>query len=218
MALGTTEQREKAFFEVAFGNVSASLDKVMRLTTSRIMVTETAESAAMAHIENWAETIGKFKERILQDGLPELLKPDWTDPLVFPVALAAVASLESERVKSEVHAAVPVLLKQSDLHLDKGITTIGWQIRTFLARFFPDALGSSPLKTGLPATVDNKSLLLEYVDAVVGEVDEKTKLGYLQDTLRDIEKGGSDLSACLLIVERIIQHTKGTLPSPPSTG
>lgn len=213
MALGTIDQREKDFFKDAPRTIDMYSDPTCRLLAVHILVTETANSAVMTQIENWDNTIRDFKARILEEGLSKLACEPRKQPLALQVALAALASLEPERVKSEVRAVVPELLEHSNFYLGSGIPALGWEIRTFLARFFPEVLGPSPLKTGLPATVNNRSLLLEYVDAVVGEVDEETKLGYLQEALEDIENEGPDSNAHLLIVERLIQHTKGTSAS-----
>ncbi|KAK5664080.1 hypothetical protein OQA88_294 [Cercophora sp. LCS_1] len=210
MASGTIEKREREFFESAFQCVASNLDRGVRLITSHVMVSETAESAAAKQIDGWDKTVESFKKKILEDGLPLLSTPSSTELVELPFALEAIASLGVGQVKSEARAAVPALLKKSDVHLDKGFSAIGWEIRTFLARFFPEALGSSPLKTGLPEIVHDKSLLLQYIDAVVGEVDEKTKLGYLKEALEDIEREGSNSPTRLAVVERIIHHTKGT--------
>lgn len=149
--------------------------------------------------------------------------------LALLVALDALSDLDTEAVRPALSGAVPSLLKASNSLLAGG-DQAGWEIRTFLATHFFDVLASPfriktraeapgaasegrPVETSDSAATLDKAALLRYVDAVVRSADERRKLGYLEELLRE-DNGEQDELGRLLVIYRLIQHLKGK-PLPP---
>ncbi|KAL2270409.1 hypothetical protein VTJ83DRAFT_2593 [Remersonia thermophila] len=151
--------------------------------------------------------------------------------LALLFAIEALGVVDRQVVRETLASAAPSLLEASDALLEKSISE-GWDLRMFLANYFPEALPSPlqvnmSIKTSAPAGDDDehadgeaasglgKTALLRYVDAVVQSADEGTKLGYLRELLLGNSHSQDGLGR-LLVVYRLIQHLKGSrLPESP---
>ncbi|KAJ4304062.1 hypothetical protein N0V88_001671 [Collariella sp. IMI 366227] len=227
MTSGSPEEREKAYLKGAISVLQSSCDDseaAPRIVLLQTFISTVQSSPAVKKLEEDGLDISALKSQLLQVTSPVITSSKRTGKglLALLVALEALGDLDRETVRQALADAIPSLLKASDSLLDKGVQA-GWEVRMFVANYFPEAL-SSPLKIKMsvepqaladedgdaeadePAAALSKTALLRYVDAAVRPADEDTKLGYLKELLED--GNDQDMLGRLLVVYRLIQHLK----------
>lgn len=235
MCVANPEEREKAYIANALTVLKSECEEAYiapRLVLLRVFISVAKENEKTKGEADSLDLLSTVK--------PIITSKKWRGKRLLPLLLALEATnvLEPKAVK-KFSSAVDTLLKASNWLLEHGYQA-GWEVRTFIAKYFREELGA-PLKIATDAqpTADDseeegndtekpgsvagafeKLSVLEYVDVVVNSVDEDTKLGYLKELLL-VESETSDASSRLLIVERLIQHISGTRPpvrDDPSQG
>lgn len=223
MTSGAVENRETSYIADAVTFLQQLFDDsketAVRLILLRVLLSALLGSPAKNQVKDWSSSIITLQDLLLAEVARILRSERWQDQglLLSLAALEAVAALPKQTIRDSLSDCVPSLLNASSQHLENGIPAVGWEIRTFLADYFLDSLWS-PLKIkytlqggseGDEGTID-KATLLQYTDAVVHDAGEDTKLAYLEDMLQQGGKdGSSDTLGRLLVIHRLIQHTKG---------
>jgi nucleolar pre-ribosomal-associated protein 2 len=229
MTSGSPEEREKAYLKDAVTLLKSpceDADIAPRIVLLQAFISTVQASSGAKKLEEDGLELNGLRDQLLQVATSAVLSGKRTGKglLTLLAALEALDNLDRQAVKQALSSAVPSLLEASDSLLENGAQA-GWGIRMFLANHFPEAL-VCPLKIKMsvevpapieedgetkdsePAAALGKTALLRYVDAVVGSVDENTKLGYLKELLLE-ESDGQDALGRLLVIHRLIQHLKG---------
>ncbi|KAK3295539.1 Urb2/Npa2 family-domain-containing protein [Chaetomium fimeti] len=233
MTSGSPEEREKTYLKDAISLLQSPCQDsgtAPRLVLLQAFISTVQTSSILKKLEDDGLDLGSLKAQLLQVASPAVTAEKRTGKglLALLVALEAFNELDRQAVKQALSSAVPSLLEASDSLLENGLQA-GWEVRMFVSNHFPEALGS-PLKIKMSvesspsrekdeeetegsesaATLGKRSLL-GYVDAVVQSADEDTKLGYLKELL--LEDGeDQDMLGRQLVIYRLIQHLKGSLP------
>jgi len=171
-------------------------------------------------MKDWTSYVTTLQNLLLAEVTRILRLERWQDQglLLSLTALEAVASLPKQTVQDSLSDCFPSLLQASSQQLENGIPAVGWEIRTFLAQYSLESLGSPlKIKFALQGGIDgneegaiDKAILLQFTDAVIQEASEGRKLAYLEDMLQNDDRDSqSDMLGRLLVIHRLIQHTKG---------
>ncbi|KAL1836372.1 hypothetical protein VTJ49DRAFT_5236 [Mycothermus thermophilus] len=259
MTNGSLEEREKTYLRDAVTLIDGSRsdsDIPARVVLIHAFVSTVQASPAAKKLEGElkldalqnelrrtaSRAVQLFKDELELDAVQDQLlqtaagsaasaKRTGTGLLALLFVLDALDVVDRQVAKEMLASAVPSLLEASDALLEKGISE-GWDVRVFLANYFPEAL-PSPLQVNMSVETSTpsgdhdehaggesasglgKTALLRYVDAVVRSADEDVKLGYLRELLLD-NGHGQDALGRLLVVYRLTQHLKGSrLPDSP---
>lgn len=230
MTSGTLGEREEKYLRDAAKALETSpeeSDVPVRLIIQKAFMSAVQESTSLKQ-KNWNIDATLLQTFIGATVDPILLKVDsWKPKDVVPLLLAlqTMNLLDQNVIKEQLSRRVPSLLKMSHQLLVKGFHPAAWEMRTFLATHFSEAL-KSPLNMLLSQDEDadrpemDKTRLAEYVDAVVRDMDEAAKLGCLKDFLVEEAVDFRDRSLRLFVANRLIRNIKGTLslhPPPPIT-
>ncbi|KAK3944577.1 nucleolar pre-ribosomal-associated protein 2 [Diplogelasinospora grovesii] len=214
--------REKTYLESAVSSLQSGEWKgyypPARLVLLQAFVSVVQNSPVLKKLEKGGLRLEELKEQhLLRGATPYITKWKWPDRQLLPllIALNAVDVLDSQTITKAFSANVPSLLETSDRLLEQG-RQAGWEIRVFLARHFSKQL-EAPLRIrtlgqstdgaeqkGAFGGVDISSLQ-HYVDVVVDNADEATRLGYLKELLEDSGEGTQ-----LLIIHRLVQRIQGS--------
>ena len=230
MTNGAIGERERTYLASAISmlktNSQGSPDAISRVVLFK---------AFFSAIQQQPQALKKLKEAGLDiDGLSgnELLRQatsvvtsgKWPGKglVGLLLALEALDGLEHATVQNALSETVPSLLEASNTLVENRLPG-GWEIRMFLANYFPEALGS-PFKVKLSAATPpsdqeateqdgsasdaGEATLSQYVDAAVRNSDDTSKLGSLQELLLE-ENEAQDSTDRLYIVHRLVQHLKG---------
>ncbi|KAL2164101.1 hypothetical protein VTH06DRAFT_3315 [Thermothelomyces fergusii] len=233
MTSGNPEERERAYLREAISLLQSPCDDseaAARIVLLYAFISAARSSSAIKKLEEGGLTFKDLDSRLVQLASSTIAsgRRSGKGLLVLLLALEALSGLDREAVRSAFSASVSSLLEASNSLLEAG-SRAGWELRTFVANHFPEAL-ESPLELKMPveqsssqgedeesgnaepsAALD-KTALLQYLDAVVRSADEEAKLGYLKELL--LEPGeGQDMIGRQLVVYRLIQHLKGSRPS-----
>ena len=225
MTSGTLEEREKRYLTEASVDLQTPYEgpnTVLRLILLRSFLQATQDSPAPKQLKDWDSVTAQLKKAVVSHARPTLEK-EWHGRglLSSLFALEALDLLDGDLIKKAAGKDISTLVEASSKALDSGFETLGWEVRMFLAKHYPDALGF-PLRMVFPkqpqtdgvlstSTVD-KSALLQYVDAVVRDANDETKLGYLEKLL-DNDKSTEPASLGeLMVIYRLLQHVKSKRP------
>ncbi|KAK4106118.1 hypothetical protein N658DRAFT_460365 [Parathielavia hyrcaniae] len=230
MASSNPEEREKAYLKEAISLLQSPCqdsEVVPRIVLLQAYISTLKISPALKSLVADGLDLDSLENHLLQLTVP-IIESKERHSNSFPallVVLGALSDLDRGAVRQALADFVPRLLEMSDSLLETGVKA-GWEIRMFVANYFPEAL-TSPLKVKMsvessaaaeeedkpvssePAATLGKSALLRYVDAVVRSADEETKLDYLQELLPE-DSDGQDVLGRLLVIYRLIQHLKGS--------
>ncbi|KAK4190380.1 nucleolar pre-ribosomal-associated protein 2 [Podospora australis] len=229
MVHGKLEDREKAYMSNAvqvLKSQSEDADIVLRIILLRAFRTAVREPGVVKKLEEAGLDAKDLKDNaLLQTAVSTITSGKWRGKglLSGVIALEALNDLDRAAVKEGLASAVPTLLETSNSLIENGVEA-GWDVRIFLANHFPDSLGS-PFKVKMSlGTVNSEednnssteavgnSALRQYVDAVVKNTDEKTKLNYLQDVLLD-QYDAQDALGRLVVIDQLVSHLRGSRPS-----
>ncbi|KAK0630766.1 Urb2/Npa2 family-domain-containing protein [Bombardia bombarda] len=242
MASSSLEEREKAYLADAVTVLKSPCqdsDMVPRLVLLRAFIDVVQDSPALKRLKEAGLDLEEVKtHQLLQGASPFIAAKKLRGRALLPllVALDAVDLLDHKTIKKAFATAVPSLLDASDWLIRNGSEN-GWEVRMFLAKYFVEELGF-PLRIKLPvegaansddeseqvisaptpgSSVD-KTTMMRYIDVVIGGVDEDTKLGYLKELLlQEKDEGSSDALGRLFVVQRLVEHLRGSRPSAPPT-
>ncbi|KAK4239993.1 nucleolar pre-ribosomal-associated protein 2 [Achaetomium macrosporum] len=234
MAGGSFEERERAYLKGAISVLQSPCeesDVAPRIVLLHAFISTVRVSNAVKKLEEDGLDLSKLQGYLIQVALPVVTtkKRKGRKLLTLLVALEALGDLDHGAVKQALSGTVPSLLEASDSLLRSGVMA-GWEVRMFLANHFSEVL-ASPLEVkmpvevsettdedeeeaqrGEPAAMLDKTALVRYVDAVMRNADEDSKLGYLKELLLQ-DSDGHDAVRCKLVILRLIQHLKGCRPS-----
>lgn len=226
MTSGTLGEREEKYLRdaaKALATPPEESDVPVRLIIQKAFTSAIQESTSLKQ-KNWNVGATSLQTFIGATVEPLLLKVDsWKPKDMVPLLLAlqTINLLDQTVVKERLSRRVTSLLKMSHQLLVKGFHSAAWEMRTFLATHFSDAL-KSPLNMLLSQDEDSdrpemdKTRLAEYVDAVVRDMDEAAKLRCLKDFLVEEAVDFRDGPLRLFVANRLIRNIKGTLSLPPS--
>ncbi|KAK3375366.1 Urb2/Npa2 family-domain-containing protein [Podospora didyma] len=212
----SNEEREKMYLKDAHAVLETPCqdsDVVPRLILLESFIYAVQESADVGDLKT---------NHLLRLAVPCVTSRKWRGKglLPFLVALEAIDSLDRQTAMGSLSSSVPLLLEASEWLLENDIR-FGLEVRMFLANHFPKSV-ESPLEIKLHAQdavgelvhlttpgADQTSVL-EYVDTVIRNADEDTKLRYLEELLlREGQEPGPDALGQLLIIYRLVQHLTG---------
>jgi len=216
MASGTLGAREQSYLEDASAllrSPSEDSETILRLLLLRAYISVLQDSSAQKQLKDWDGIASDLRSAIASQAR-RALKSGWRGRglLALLAALEALDLLDAKRIKKALKERIPLLVEANSQRLDGGVEAFRWEIRMFLAKHFPEVLGS-PLDIVLPDSdhsSGDKSSFLRYVDAVVQYADDETRLAYLRDLLVDQDK--SDSLASLrryTVVCWLLRPTKG---------
>lgn len=228
MDSGNPEEREKGYLQEAASLLQSSCkesEAVTRLVLLHAFISGLRESSNLDKLGRLGPVIEDLKKRLVEEvkTIMELGKWRGKTLLSLLIALKTTDVLDRQAIRESLSSALPFLVKASRKYLQKN-SQAGWEIRMFLARYFPEKMGS-PLKlrflaqdvgdgedeeegAGSPALVD-RATLLQYVDVVVRDIDDEAKMAYLEELLA--EQGEDRVEECyrLFIVRTLVQHLAG---------
>ncbi|KAM7207347.1 nucleolar pre-ribosomal-associated protein 2 [Naviculisporaceae sp. PSN 640] len=226
MDSGNPEEREKSYLQRAASLLNGSCkesEAVTRLILLHAFISGLQGSGNLEKLGGLGGVIEGLKKRLLEEvkTITELGKWRGKTLSSLLVGLKAAYVLDRDVIRESFASAVPALVKTSKKYLQKN-SQAGWEIRMFLARYFAEEMGS-PLKlrflaqevgngedeeegTGTAPALVDRATLLQYVDVVVRDIDDETKMGYLEELLA--ERSGDRIEECyrLFIVRTLIQH------------
>jgi nucleolar pre-ribosomal-associated protein 2 len=216
MASGTLGAREQSYLEDASAllrSPSEDSETILRLLLLRAYISVLQDSSAQKQLKDW-DGIASDLRSATASLARRALKSGWRGRglLALLTALEALDLLDAKRIKKALKEHIPLLVEANSQKLDSGVEAFRWEIRMFLAKHFPEHL-RSPLDIVLPDSghsSGDKSSFLRYVDAVVQDADDETRLAYLRDLLVDQDK--SDGLASLrryTVVCWLLRHIKG---------
>lgn len=227
---GNPEEREKGHLKEAASLLEGSCkesEAVTRLVLLYAFISRLQGSSNLEKLGGLGTVIEDLKKRLLGEvkTITELGKWRGKPLLSLLVALKATDVLDRNVIRESFSSVVPSLVKASKKYLQKN-SQAGWEIRMFLARYFAEEMGS-PLKlrflaqeagdgddeeegtsTGAPALV-NRATLLQYVDVVVRDIDDETKMDYLEEILAEQSEDRVEECYRLFIVRTLVQHLAG---------
>ncbi|KAK0623003.1 Urb2/Npa2 family-domain-containing protein [Immersiella caudata] len=224
MSSDTLGQRGRAYFTEAISYLQEGSQEItLRLALLRAFLLTTKGSLASKQLEGWDSSVLLLKRAIValaQTALTNLSHDRGI--LAATAALEALDILDAGLIKEAVGGHISSLVEASKAR-DHAFEAFSWEARTFLARHYPESLGfpftmvfheTAAGGDQSTATV-GKYALLKYVDAVVRDADDETKLGYLEKL---IGNGGATkqnpVASKLIVVHRLLQHVKGTKDAP----
>lgn len=233
MTSGSPGEREKAYLRGAISLLQSTCDDseaAARIVLLQAFISTVQSSSALKKLGEDGLKFDDINSRLVQLASSTIAsgKRSGKGLLVLLLALGALSDLDREIVRSAFADSVPSLLEASNSLLAAG-SRAGWEVRTFVASHFPEAL-ESPLELKMPVeqlppkgegeependespTALDKTALLQYLDAVVRPADEDTKLGYLKELLLKLGEG-QDMIGRQVVVYRLIQHLKGKVAS-----
>ncbi|KAK4214530.1 nucleolar pre-ribosomal-associated protein 2 [Rhypophila decipiens] len=224
MDSGNPEEREKTYLEGAASLLKSSCkesEALTRLVLLHAFIAALQGSPNLEKLEEVSRDVGALKSKLLDEVkvIVELGKWRGKALLSLVIALKATHVLDRQVIRDTFTSATPALIKASKKYLQKN-SQVGWEIRMFLARCFAEEMGS-PLKlrflaqeTGdgeddeegaAPALVD-RATLLRYVDVLVRDIDDETKMDYLEDLLGEQSGDPLEESYRLFIIQTLVQH------------
>jgi nucleolar pre-ribosomal-associated protein 2 len=224
MSSATLGQRGKSYFTEAISYLQGDGNELaLRLTLLRAFLLTTKGSLASKQLESWDSEVASLKRVIVsltQTALTNMAHDRGL--LAVTSALEALDLLDADLIKEAVGGHISSLVEASKT-LDDAFETFSWEVRMFLARHYPESLGFpftiTFLKTvsggDASSTIIDKFALLKYVDAVVRDADDETKLGYLEKLMGNGGATKQNPVAELMVIYRLVQHIKGILTSHP---
>ncbi|KAK1756122.1 nucleolar pre-ribosomal-associated protein 2 [Echria macrotheca] len=221
MTSGTIGEREKMYLADAAALLQSPAqdsEMVLCLTLQSAFLTVFAASSVTKQLQNSGAIIKSVQDSVISQA-SAVLERYQVDGLVLVAALGALSRLDRKPVQDKLSHIGPSLLEKSQYHFKKGFPEIGWEIRTFVAKYLPQTL-ASPLEISFSVGVHGNevsgdfdiTIVLRYVDAVVGDADEETKLGYLESLLKSRDDNAFALSR-LVVIHRLLQHIKESRPA-----
>lgn len=230
MTIGALGEREKTYLSSAISmlkaNSQGSSDAIVRVVLFKAFVSAVQQQpqASKKLQEAGLDIDGLSGNELLQRATSIVTSGKWPGKgLVWLLlALEALDGLEHAAVQKALSKTVPSLLEASNTLIENRLPG-GWEVRMFLANYFPEAL-RSPLKIKMSATTSpsgeeateqdgsasatGEDTLSRYVDAAVRNSDDASKLENLQELLLE-ETEAQDSIDRLHIVHRLVQHLKG---------
>ncbi|KAK3313877.1 Urb2/Npa2 family-domain-containing protein [Apodospora peruviana] len=236
MDSGNPEEREKAYIADAVSVLQSPCkdsDAVPRIILLHTFISTVQSSPTFENLKEGGLDLDNLKIRLLQGVKSIITAGKWRGRALLSLltALRATDVFNRPTVKQNFSSAVPSLIKASQKLLAKN-SQAGWEVRMFLARCFVEELGS-PLKIkfhrqtldgedeeegmeSVPDVVDQDTIS-QYVEVAVRDVDDETKLKYLEELLHEGSEDNVEAVSRLYVVKTLLQHITNARPAALSS-